>query len=98
MAPASGNLGTDAVNDPPAPADAVAPSGSGLAPYTPALVVEEVAGAPFGLFAARVTMPDKSKVVVYLNRAAVANNTVELSIRAAGTIWGAYPGHQARGG
>lgn len=97
MASSPDNLGTEDVNGPPSSAGAAIASGPGTMPYTPALVVTEVENAPGDTFAAQVTMPDKSKVVVYLRRSAVANQNVEFSLRAAAAIWGAYPGHQTRG-
>lgn len=53
----------------------------------PIVLVEAVEPAPFNMFAAKVIMPDKSKVTVLLSRRATINQTVEFSLRAAATVW-----------
>ena len=64
----------------------------------PPILVEEVAGAPAGLFAARVRFEDGSKHLVLIPRSAVFGRVVELSFQAAATIYGsvgATPGGAA---
>lgn len=55
------------------------------------MLVEAIDQERADLFAARVVMPDKTKVVVMMKRQAPVNLTIEYSLTAAATVWGTSP-------
>ena len=56
----------------------------------PVIVVEEAGGAPAGLVAMRVRMPDGYRTLVLVKRAAAERGDVEVAVTAAAALWPAH--------